>query len=332
MFLFFRAKTCLQLKSYNLLKCIFTKVYLPLPRSTNMSLSNGFHTQHDEYQYLNLIRDIIKTGDKRNDRTGVGTLSVFGSVQRYSLKNNTLPLLTTKRVFVRGVIEELLWMISGSTDSKKLASKGVHIWDANGSRAFLDNLGFKDREEGDLGPVYGFQWRHSGAKYIDAKTDYTGQGVDQLQNVIDTIKKNPGDRRIIMCAWIPADLSLMALPPCHCLAQFYVSNGKLSCLLYQRSADMGLGVPFNIASYSLLTHMIAHITNLEAGEFVHTTGDTHVYLNHIEPLNKQLEREPRPFPTLEFKRKIDSIDDFKYEDFVVKNYNPYPKIDMELAV
>ncbi|XP_047545676.1 thymidylate synthase [Vanessa atalanta] len=295
-------------------------------------MDNGTAVLHDEYQYLNLVKKIIETGEKRIDRTGVGTLSIFGAMQRYSLDNNTLPLLTTKRVFVRGVIEELLWMISGNTDSKVLANKGVHIWDANGSRAFLDNLGFTDREEGDLGPVYGFQWRHSGAEYVNAKTDYQTQGIDQLKNVINTIKNNPNDRRMLMCAWNPSDLSKMALPPCHCLAQFYVANGKLSCLLYQRSADMGLGVPFNIASYALLTHMIAHVTNLQAHEFVHTTGDTHVYLNHIEPLKIQLERQPRPFPTLEIARKIESIDDFKYEDFVIKNYNPYPKIEMEMAV
>ncbi|XP_046978713.1 thymidylate synthase [Vanessa cardui] len=295
-------------------------------------MENGTTVPHDEYQYLNLVKKIIETGEKRIDRTGVGTLSIFGAMQRYSLENNTLPLLTTKRVFVRGVLEELLWMISGNTDSKVLANKGVHIWDANGSRAFLDNLGFTDREEGDLGPVYGFQWRHSGAEYVDSKTDYKSQGIDQLQNVINTIKNNPNDRRMLMCAWNPSDLSKMALPPCHCLAQFYVANGKLSCLLYQRSADMGLGVPFNIASYAFLTHMIAHVTNLQAHEFVHTTGDTHVYLNHIEPLKIQIERQPRPFPTLELARKIESIDDFKYEDFVIKNYNPYPKIEMEMAV
>ncbi|XP_050362677.1 thymidylate synthase [Nymphalis io] len=295
-------------------------------------MDNETASPHDEYQYLNLVKKIIETGEKRIDRTGVGTLSIFGAMERYSLDNNTLPLLTTKRVFVRGVIEELLWMISGNTDSKVLASKGVHIWDANGSRTFLDNLGFTDREEGDLGPVYGFQWRYSGAEYVNAKTDYKTQGIDQLQNVINTIKNNPNDRRMLMCAWNPPDLSKMALPPCHCLAQFYVANGKLSCLLYQRSADMGLGVPFNIASYALLTHMIAHVTNLQASEFIHTTGDTHVYLNHIEPLKIQLERQPRPFPTLEFARKIESIDDFKYEDFVIKNYNPCPKIEMEMAV
>ncbi|XP_053599567.1 thymidylate synthase [Plodia interpunctella] len=289
-------------------------------------------TEHEEYQYLHLVKKIIDTGDKRVDRTGVGTLSIFGAMQRYSLKNNTLPLLTTKRVFTKGVIYELLWMLSGSTDTKALAEKGVHIWDANGSRSFLNNLGFTDREEGDLGPVYGFQWRHSGAKYVDAKSDYTGQGIDQIQKVIDTIKNNPADRRMLVCAWNPSDLGKMALPPCHCLAQFHVANGRLNCLLYQRSADMGLGVPFNIASYAMLTHMIAHVTGLEAGEFVHTTGDTHVYMNHIIPLTEQLKREPRSFPTLMFARKVESIDDFKFEDFIIEGYKPHPKIEMAMAV
>ncbi|CAO2617234.1 Thymidylate synthase [Lemmus lemmus] len=191
----------------------------------------------------------MRCGFKKEDRTGTGTLSVFGMQARYNLRDE-FPLLTTKRVFWKGVLEELLWFIKGSTNAKELSSKGVKIWDANGSR------------EGDLGPVYGFQWRHFG--------DYSGQGVDQLQKVIDTIKTNPDDRRIIMCAWNPKDLSLMALPPCHALCQFYVVNGELSCQLYQRSGDMGLGVPFNIASYALLTYMIAHITGLKVSCFQKT--------------------------------------------------------------
>ncbi|CAO2617364.1 Thymidylate synthase [Lemmus lemmus] len=206
---------------------------------------------------------------------------------RYNQRDE-FPLLTTKRVFWKGVLEELLWFIKGSTNAKELSSKGVRIWDANGSRDFLDSLGFSARQEGDLGPVYGFQWRHFGADYKDMDSDYSGQGVDQLQKVIDTIKTNPDDRRIIMCAWNPKDLSLMALPPCHALCQFYVVNGELSCQLYQRSGDMGLGVPFNIASYALLTYMIAHITGLKPGDFVHTLGDAHITLSHIEPLKIQV--------------------------------------------
>ena len=206
------------------------------------------------------------------------------------------------------------------------------IWEGNSSREFLDSVGLSHREEGDLGPVYGFQWRHFGADYVDMHADYAGQGVDQLADVINKIKSRPDDRRIILCAWNPSDLNKMALPPCHCLVQFYVANGELSCQLYQRSADMGLGVPFNIASYALLTHMIAHVTNLKAGEFVHTLGDTHVYLNHVEPLKEQLKREPRPFPKLVIKRDVENIEDFTIEDFEVKDYDPHPKITMAMAV
>ncbi|XP_047205007.1 thymidylate synthase [Girardinichthys multiradiatus] len=285
----------------------------------------------DERGYLNLVEYIIEDGRRKGDRTGTGVLSVFGAQVRYSLRDQ-FPLLTTKRVFWKGILEELLWFIKGSTNAKELSEKGVKIWDANGSRAFLDNLGFTEREEGDLGPVYGFQWRHFGAEYKNMHTDYTRQGVDQLQNIIDTINRNPEDRRIIMCAWNPKDLPLMALPPCHALCQFYVCDGELSCQLYQRSADMGLGVPFNIASYALLTYMIAHITGLKPGDFVHTLGDAHVYINHVEPLKAQLQREIRPFPTLNIKRKVESIDDFQADDFEICDYNPHPAIKMQMAV
>jgi len=287
---------------------------------------------HDEVQYLSLIQKIITTGSERIDRTGVGTFSIFGAQMRYSLRDNVIPLLTTKRVFWRAVAEELLWFIRGSTDAKELQDKNIHIWDGNSTREFLDKAGFTDREEGDLGPVYGFQWRHFGAEYRTCNDDYTGQGVDQLQEVIETLKTRPYDRRIIMSAWNVPDIPKMALPPCHCLVQFYVANGELSCQLYQRSADVGLGVPFNIASYALLTHMIAHVTGLKAGEFVHTTGDTHVYRNHVEPLKEQLKREPREFPKLVIKRKVEKIDDFKFEDFEIEGYNPYATIKMEMAV
>ncbi|XP_034026735.1 thymidylate synthase [Thalassophryne amazonica] len=285
----------------------------------------------DEQGYLDQIRYILQSGCRKGDRTGTGVLSVFGAQIRYNLRDQ-FPLLTTKRVFWRGVLEELLWFIKGSTNAKELSEKGVKIWDANGSRDFLDKSGFTDREEGDLGPVYGFQWRHFGAKYTNMHADYTGQGVDQLQKVIDTIKSNPEDRRIIMCAWNPKDLPLMALPPCHTLCQFYVCDGELSCQLYQRSGDMGLGVPFNIASYSLLTYMIAHITGLKPGDFVHTLGDTHIYINHIDPLKVQLKRESRPFPKLKILRKVENIDDFRAEDFEICDYNPHPTIKMQMAV
>eukprot|EP00057_Strongylocentrotus_purpuratus_P035106 XP_797720.1 PREDICTED: thymidylate synthase [Strongylocentrotus purpuratus] len=243
--------------------------------------------KHDEDQYLDLIRHIQAHGHVKGDRTGTGTKSIFGAQSRYNLRDQ-FPLLTTKRVFWRGVAEELLWFVKGCTNATELQDKKIHIWDANGSKDFLEKRGLGHYEEGDLGPVYGFQWRHFGAEYKDRFTDYTGQGVDQLANVIETIKNNPDDRRIIMSAWNPPDLPKMALPPCHAFVQFYVCNGELSCQLYQRSGDMGLGVPFNIASYSLLTYMIAHVTGLKPGDFVHTLGDAHVYLNHIEPLKEQV--------------------------------------------
>lgn len=220
-------------------------------------------SRHEEYQYLDHIRNILERGIKRGDRTGVGTYGIFGAQMRYSLRNDIFPLLTTKRVFWRGVVEELLWFIRGSTNAIELSNKNVHIWDANSTREFLDSVGLSHHEAGDLGPVYGFQWRHFGAKYAGMHADYTNKGIDQLAQVIHTIKTKPTDRRIIMCAWNPIDIPEMALPPCHCLVQFFVANDELSCLLYQRSADMGLGVPFNIASYALLTYMMAHVTGLK---------------------------------------------------------------------
>ncbi|XP_055913876.1 thymidylate synthase [Eupeodes corollae] len=285
----------------------------------------------DEQQYLDLIQKIINKGVARSDRTGVGTLSLFGAQMRFDMRE-CFPLLTTKRVFWRAVAEELIWFVHGKTDSKLLQEKNIHIWDGNSTREFLDKCGFTDREEGDLGPVYGFQWRHFGATYRTCHDDYTGEGIDQLNEVINRIRENPTDRRIIMSAWNPCDLPKMALPPCHCLAQFYVANGELSCQLYQRSADMGLGVPFNIASYALLTYMIAHVTGLKPGDFVHTLGDAHVYNNHVEPLKEQLKRVPRAFPKLVIKRKVEKIEDFTFDDFEIVDYKPYPKIAMEMAV
>ncbi|KAH8377829.1 hypothetical protein KR093_007265 [Drosophila rubida] len=287
----------------------------------------------DEEQYLELVRRIIATGEKRIDRTQVGTLSIFGTQMRFDLRDS-FPLLTTKRVFFRGIALELLWFVAGKTNAKLLQEQNVHIWDGNSTREFLDKCGHTERAVGDLGPVYGFQWRHFGAEYGTCDDDYTGQGIDQLQQVIDTIRNNPSDRRIIMSAWNPLDIPKMALPPCHCLVQFYVSQsrGELSCHLYQRSADMGLGVPFNIASYALLTYMIAHVTGLKPGDFVHTMGDCHVYLNHVDPLQQQLERQPRPFPKLNIKRQVTNIEDFRYEDFEIVGYDPHNKIQMDMAV
>eukprot|EP01062_Namystynia_karyoxenos_P029934 TRINITY_DN22421_c0_g1_i1.p1 TRINITY_DN22421_c0_g1~~TRINITY_DN22421_c0_g1_i1.p1 ORF type:complete len:513 (+),score=203.42 TRINITY_DN22421_c0_g1_i1:82-1620(+) len=286
----------------------------------------------EEQQYLDLVADIMETGNRKMDRTGTGTLSKFGAQMRFSLRDGQFPLLTTKRVFWRGVAEELLWFIRGCTDGNQLKAKGVGIWDGNGTREFLDSRGLHHREEGDLGPIYGFQWRHFGAKYTDRNGDYEGQGVDQLAEVIETIRKNPEDRRIIMSAWNPCALKEMALPPCHVMCQFYVFDGELSCQMYQRSCDMGLGVPFNIASYALLTCIIAHMTGLRPGEFVHTLGDAHVYSNHVEPLKEQLKREPRPFPALKIRRHHDRIEDYTMDDFVLMDYAPYPTIKMEMAV
>lgn len=301
--------------------------------TTSSSASNP-----EEKSYLDLCHTIISEGELRQDRTGTGTYSIFGPPQlKFSLRDDVLPLLTTKRVFYRGVLEELLWFVQGCTDSTKLSDRGIHIWDGNGSREFLDKRGLGHRREGDLGPVYGFQWRHFGAKYETCDTDYTGQGVDQLAEVIHKIKTNPYDRRIILSAWNPADMDLMALPPCHMFAQFYVSqpgtaSARLSCILYQRSCDMGLGVPFNIASYALLTRMIAHVCKIQCGDFIHTMGDAHVYVDHVDALNVQTQRTPGLFPTLRFAREIDSIDDFKYEDFVLENYKPQGKIEMKMSV
>lgn len=268
------------------------------------------------------------------------------------------------------MIAELLWFIEGNTSSLALSEAGVKIWDGNGSREFLDSLGLSHRQVGDLGPVYGFQWRHFGAEYIDANTDYTGKGVDQLASVIDKLKNRPYDRRIIMSAWNARDLHLMALPPCHVFAQFYVSypgkrrrqrqkqqdgvkaqdlvnkgeetaadaaavgeKGHLHCQLYQRSCDMGLGVPFNIASYALLTHMLAHVCDLVPGSLTHVMGDAHVYADHEEALQVQMERVPRDFPELEITRDRGcSIDGWKVEDFVIKDYNPHKTIAMKMSV
>ncbi|KAK2747748.1 Thymidylate synthase [Myotisia sp. PD_48] len=311
-------------------------------------------SRHDEYQYLDLVRDILDNGEHRPDRTGTGTYALFAPRPlKFSLnKNGTpiLPLLTTKRVFHRAIIAELLWFIEGNTSSLSLSEAGVKIWDQNGSREFLDNVGLSHRAVGDLGPVYGFQWRHFGAEYKDATTNYDGQGVDQLVEVIHKLRTSPYDRRIILSAWNPADLKKMALPPCHMFAQFYVSyprqtqsdqvqinkdsksQGHLHCQLYQRSGDIGLGVPFNIASYALLTHMIAHVCELVPGSLTHVLGDAHIYLDHVEALKTQLQREPREFPGLEIAReKGGSIDGWKLEDFAIKEYNPHASIPMKMS-
>ena len=262
-------------------------------------------------QYLDLLREIRDNGVTKTDRTGVGTKSIFGHQMRFNLQDG-FPLLTTKKVFLKGIIYELLWFLKGDTNIKFLTDHNVHIWDE-----WAD-------ENGDLGYVYGKQWRSWEA------TD--GRVIDQISQVVDLIKNHPNSRRILVTAWNPAEIDKMALPPCHCLFQFYVADGKLSCQLYQRSADTFLGVPFNIASYALLTMMLAQVCGLEPGEFIHTTGDTHIYLNHLDQVNEQLSREPRPLPKMIINPDVKSIFDFKYEDFKLEGYDPYPAIKAPVAV
>lgn len=291
----------------------------------------------DEYQYLDLVKNILLNGLTKPNRTDHSSVSIFGHNSKWSLKDLQFPLLTTKKVFFRAVVEELLWFISGSTNSKLLENKGINIWKGNTTRDFLDKRGLQHLEEGDIGAGYGFQWRHSGAEYSGHVVDYTGKGVDQLQELIDTIKKDPNSRRMIMCSWNPSALSSMALPPCHVMFQVYCENseGKKSILhsiLYQRSADVGLGVPFNIASYALLTIILAHCCDMEPGTFTYYTGDTHIYSNHITAMKKQMFRVPRKMPILKIKSESKNIYDLKYEDFILENYDPYDSIKMDMAV
>lgn len=295
-------------------------------------------------QYLDLLRRIKNEGVVKSDRTGTGTKSVFGHQMRFDLSEG-FPLLTTKKVFLKGVIHELLWFLSGDTNIKYLVENGVHIWDNDAYRYynelcikhgvlpvsredFLAAAGVESPIEGyrfgDLNHVYGYQWRH-----WDKSEE--GSFVDQVAQVIETIKKNPDSRRMIVSAWNVAEVEDMALPPCHVLFQFYVADGRLSCQLYQRSADTFLGVPFNIASYALLTMMIAQVCGLEAGEFVHTLGDTHLYLNHLEQVDEQLSREPRPLPTMHLNPEVKSVFDFRYEDFTLEGYDPHPTIKAPMS-
>lgn len=262
-------------------------------------------------QYHDLLQHILDNGVKKEDRTGTGTISVFGYQMRFDLSEG-FPVVTTKKVHLRSIIHELLWFLQGDTNIKYLKDNGVSIWDEWAN------------EEGELGPVYGHQWRSWPGK--------DGQTIDQISKLIDQIKNNPDSRRLIVSAWNVADVDNMALPPCHSMFQFYVANGKLSCQLYQRSADTFLGVPFNIASYALLTMMIAQVCDLEPGEFVHTFGDTHLYSNHIEQAKLQLSRDIRPLPTMKINPAVKNIFDFKFEDFELLNYDPHPHIKAAVAV
>ncbi len=261
--------------------------------------------------YLDLLDHILKTGTLKGDRTGTGTLSLFAHQMRFPL-NEGFPLLTTKRLHLKSIIHELLWFIQGDTNVRYLRENGVSIWDE-----WAD-------ENGELGPVYGHQWR--------AWQGADGKTIDQIQNVISQIKQNPNSRRLLVSAWNPSDIDKMALPPCHVLFQFYVANGKLSCQLYQRSTDVFLGLPFNIASYALLTMMVASVCELEPGDFIHTSGDIHLYTNHLEQAKLQLTRNPKPLPKIQINTDIKDITQFKYEDFTILNYDPYPSIKAPVAV
>jgi len=292
-----------------------------------------FADPHDERQYCNLVWDILGYGTVEDTRNGI-THSVFGAGMHFSLGGGTLPLLTTKRVAWVTCLKELLWFVSGSTDNAVLKSQGVHIWDGNASREFLDGRGLTHLQENDLGPVYGHQWRHFNAPYATCDTDYGGQGVDQLEQIIAMLK-DPAQRtsrRMVLSAWNPQQLDEMALPPCHVLVQFNVSGGNLlSCALYQRSGDIGLGVPFNIASYALLTHLLAHHCGLQAHEFVYHLGNAHIYQEHVPALKIQIEREPYPFPTLKIVgAPKDKIEDYIPADFVVHNYACHGAIKMQM--
>ena len=262
-------------------------------------------------QYLKLLEHVKQNGQKKEDRTGTGTMSVFGYQMRFNL-NEGFPLLTTKKVHLKSVIYELLWFLSGDTNIKFLKDNGVSIWDE-----WAD-------ENGNLGPVYGHQWR--------SWPTSEGREIDQISNLINQIKKTPDSRRLIVSAWNVGEINKMKLPPCHCFFQFYVADGRLSCQLYQRSADIFLGVPFNIASYALLTQMIAHVCGLECGEFIHTLGDAHIYTNHIDQVNEQLRRKPKKLPQIKINPSVKSIFDFKYEDFSLEGYDPYPLIKAPVAV
>ena len=262
-------------------------------------------------QYLSLLNRILTEGATKTDRTGTGTMSVFGNQMRFNLADG-FPLLTTKKLHLKSIIYELLWFLRGDTNVHYLQEHGVRIWNE-----WAD-------ENGDLGPVYGHQWR--------SWPDYNGGTIDQIQNVLDLIRNHPDSRRMIVSAWNPAEVEQMALPPCHCLFQFYVADGKLSLQLYQRSADTFLGVPFNIASYALLLQMMAQVSGLEAGEFSHTTGDTHLYLNHLDQARLQLTRTPRPLPKMRINPDVKNLFDFHYEDFQLEGYDPWPHISAQVSV
>lgn len=304
-------------------------------------------------EYKRVVKEILETGEIRDDRTGTGTKSIFGARMTLDI-SESFPLLTTKRIFFRGVVEELLWILRGSTNANELASRDVHIWDGHSSRKHLDSLGFYDRETGEVGPMYGFQWRRWGEKYSGNNSDVENSGInkiaennnmsgiDQIAELLTNIKKDPFSRRHVLSAWNVSDIPLMSLPPCHVLSQFYVSKKTdennlsqyiLSLQVYQRSADMGLGIPFNIASYALLLHIFCHILEMSPGKLIYVIGDAHIYRNHIEALSEQIQREPRSSPQLKILcgRKNDPKD-YNVDDFEIVGYDPHAPVKMEMSV
>lgn len=285
----------------------------------------------DEEQYILLIKKIIDLGEIRQTRNSI-TKSIFGEKLEFNIADS-IPFITTKKLAWKTVIKELLWFLSGSTDNQILLDQNVGIWNGNASREYMDSIGINDREVNDLGPIYGHQWRHFNAKYENNKTDYTNQGIDQIQNVLNLLKNDPMSRRIILSAWNPCQISQMNLPPCHILAQFYVSsNQELSCMLYQRSADVGLGLPFNIASYAVLTYILAKLSNLKPKKLIITIGDAHIYETHEEILKEQITRTLFNFPILKINsdKKYISINDFNIDDFLLENYQYHETLKMPM--
>ena len=297
------------------------------------SLKHRNSSYHEENQYLNLLDDILSSNSEFVGRNGK-TLSIYGSAMRFSLENNKIPLITTKKVAWKTCLRELLWFIKGSTNNKLLKEQNVHIWDANGSREFLDSRGLQNNNEDDLGPIYGFQWRHFNADYVSCDSDYSNKGIDQLKEVINTLKdpKLRNSRRMIISAWNPCQLNSMALPPCHILMQFNVTNNnKLSCSMYQRSNDEACGTCFNIASYSFLTHLLAIHCDLEPYEFIYYKGNCHIYEEHISNIKIQLQRQPYEFPTLKILNKRENIEDYNIDDFEVCNYKYHSPLEYKMV-
>ena len=297
------------------------------------SIKHRNSSYHEENQYLNLLDDILSTNSEFVGRNGK-TLSIYGSAMRFSLENNSIPLITTKKVAWKTCLRELLWFIKGHTNNKLLKEQNVHIWDANSNRAFLDSRGLQNNDEDDLGPIYGFQWRHFNANYVSCNTDYSNKGIDQLTEVINTLK-DPllrNSRRMIISAWNPCQLDKMALPPCHIMMQFNVTNNnKLSCSMYQRSNDEACGTCFNIASYSFLTHLLAFHCDLEPYEFIYYKGNCHIYEEHISNIKIQLQRQPYEFPTLQILNKRENIEDYTIDDFKVINYKYHDSLEYKMV-